>query len=300
MQYPYSVVDVFTERAFSGAQITVFTQADGLTEGQMQMLARETNHSETVFVMPSAADCAARLRVYSPLGERAAGSHTTVAAAFALAESGGIAVGTGLSKCEFVQGEQRLPILFNRSDKSLLTQVGFTVTPQIDRYVPAQQELLGILGLESQDLETLKARALFVSCGSPYLIVPLRSLDAVYRAAFHAEAWAQSSASSVPVSEILVYCSETENPEADFHLRLLGAGRSPHDDPPVGAAVPAFVAFLGEKLAQGTHTLWVERGTKRTRQSLLKVEFETCASAPLNVRVGGEAVLVAQGQMRAP
>ena len=300
MQYPYSVVDVFTEQAFSGAQITVFTRADGLSEGQMQTLARETNHSETVFVLPSTGGSAASLRVYSPQGERMAGSHTTVAAAFALAQTGVIQVGNGLSKCQFMQDEQPLPILFNRSEKSLLTQVGFSVAPQIDRYVPEQRELPGILGLSVQDMETVKGQPLFVSCGSPYLVVPLRTLDAVYRARFNAEAWAQSSASSVPVSEVLVYCSETENAEADFHLRLLGADRSTQDDPPVGAAVPAFAAFLAEKLAAGTHTLWIERGRKNTRQSLLKVEFESASSAPLKVRVGGEAVLVATGEMRAP
>ena len=70
----------------------------------------------------------------------------------------------------------------------------------------------------------------------------------------------------------------------------------------MGAAVPAFVAFLCEvqKLADGKHTLWVERGMSSQRQSLLKVEFVRKQSSPLSLRVGGDAVLVGQGTMLAP
>lgn len=132
--------------------------------------------------------------------------------------------------------------------------------------------------------------------------MPLRSLDAVCRAAFHAEAWAQSSASSVPVNEMLVYSGEAEAAKADFHLRLLGPGRSSQEDPPVGAAIPAFVAYLVnvQKLAGGTHALWVERGRSALRQSLLKVEFDQQAGSPLSVRIGGSAVLAGEGKMHSP
>lgn len=75
VNYQYSVVDVFTERAFNGAQITVFTDADGLSDAQMQTMARETNHSDTVFVVPANKGGSARLKVFSPQGEREVGSH---------------------------------------------------------------------------------------------------------------------------------------------------------------------------------------------------------------------------------
>ncbi len=302
MNYQYSVVDVFTDRPFSGAQITVFTEAAGLSDLQMQAMARETNHSDTVFVIDGSDDIAARLKVFSPQGEREVGSHTTVAAAFALAETGKISVSSELTRLRFQQRQREFPVLLKQGSEGLHTQLGLVVDAQIDHYVPSREELQQILGLQADDLEVLKAQALFVSCDTPYLIVPLRSLDAVYRARYHAEAWAQSSASSVPVNEILVYCRETESPKADFHLRLLGAGRSNEDDPPVGAAIPAFAAFLVkvQKLAEGTHALWVERGRSTTRQSLLKVEFDQHATAALSVRIGGGAVLVGQGKMRCP
>ncbi len=303
MHYPYYTVDVFTREPFSGAQITVFPTAEGLDERQMQLLAQETNHSETVFVFAGGGnDCAARLRVFSPQGEREFGSHTTVAAAYALARSGVLAAPAVNEPLYFDQGGQRLQVHISGEGESLSAQLALSVAPVIDRYAPDRVELRRILGLTDTDIERYQAAPLFVSCGRPYLVVPLRSLSALYRARFAAEAWAQSSVSSIPVQEVLLYSRECQAPAADFHLRLVGPQIGEREDPPVGAAVPAFAAYLCESqgLAEGTHTLCVERGRRETRQSLLQVEFDRRASAALNLRVGGDAVLVGQGQMRAP
>ena len=301
MEYRYSVVDVFTRQAFNGAQITVFTQAAGLSERQMQQLANETNHSETVFVIPGE-DNIADLRVYSPRAERSAGSHTTVAAAYALAEEGSLQFAGDQCLTAFKHAGGKLDVVLRREDGRVQTRLSQSVAPQIDRYVPDHNELMRILGLGERDIEQISSRPLFVSAESSYLIVPLRSLGAVYKARYHSEAWAQSSASSVPVAEILLYCRETEQARADFHLRLLGPQIAPQDDPPVGAAVSAFAAYLSEvqNLGEGTHALCLERGLASQRQSLLAVEFEKRASAALQLRVGGDAVIVGRGSMQVP
>ena len=49
---PLVQVDVFTANALEGNPLSVFTDARGLTGEEMQALARETNHSETTFVLP--------------------------------------------------------------------------------------------------------------------------------------------------------------------------------------------------------------------------------------------------------
>lgn len=296
---PYKIVDVFTEQAFGGAQITVFPDAQSLNDEQMQKIATEINHSESVFVLPGSGDTAAELKIFSPRGPRPAGSHSCVAAAFVLAEDGRFTFTGEQCKTRFKHSQEQLDILVQRHNGRLHTQLARQVQPAIDHYVPDHKELQSILGLGERDIEQLKSRSLFVNCDTPYLIVPLRSMDALYRAKFNAEAWAQSSASSIPVSEILLYCRESEHPMADFHLRLLGPQISHQDDPPVGASIPAFAAFLCEvqTLGEGTHTFWVERGRQAQRQSLLKVELLRKKSSPLVVRVGGDAVLVGEGKL---
>lgn len=303
MQYQYYTVDVFTSEPFSGAQITVFPQAEGLNERQMQLLAREMNHSETVFVFSDEQpDCTAGLRVFSPQGEKDFGSHTTVAAAYTLAHSGALSMPAVNEPVYFRQGGQRLQVHMRGAEQNLSAQLSLSVAPVFDRYVPDSGELQSILQLAEDDIERIKSGPLFVCCTTSYLVVPLRSLDALYRASHQAEAWAQSSVSSIPVQELLLYCQDTEASAADFHLRLVGPLIGERDDPPVGAAIPAFAAYLREtrKLAAGTHALCVERGLRETRQSLLQVEFDLKPSAPLNIRVGGDAVLVGQGLIRAP
>jgi trans-2,3-dihydro-3-hydroxyanthranilate isomerase len=302
MNYAFHTVDVFTQTAFNGAQITVFPQADGLNEQQMQLMAREINHPETVFVFSGISGSKADLRVFSPSGERPVGSHNIVAAAQTLFHSKALSVGDENSVVHFSQDEKIYDVVLSRFEKRLITQLSMTVTPQIDRYVPDAQELQRVLGLGPNDIETIKSKTLFVSCDTPYLIVPLRSLDAVYRARFSLEAWSRSSASSVPVNEVLVYCRETESLQTDFHLRILGAHIAQDASPPVGAAIPAFVASLCETsgLADGTHALWLERGHQSIRQSILKVEFVKKSTAAMVIRVGGDAVMIAEGSMLAP
>lgn len=295
----YKIVDVFTQQAFSGAQITVFPDASALNDEQMQHIAQEINHAESVFVMPADGGGDTELKIFSPRGPRPPGSHSCVAAAYVLAESGHFQFADDRCDTRLRHAGQALNISLRREGDKVHTQLSRQLQPEIDRYVPDHRELQQILGLGEHDIEQIKARSLFVSCDIPYLIVPLRSMEAVYRAKYHAEAWAQSSASSIPVSEILLYCRESEHPSADFHLRLLGPQISTQDDPPVGAAVPAFAAYLREiqQLGEGTHSFWVERGLQSARQSLLKVELLYKASAPLTVKVGGDAVLVGEGRL---
>jgi len=302
MDYAFHTVDVFTPTPFSGAQITVFPQAEGLSARQMQVIAREINHPETVFVLPGKSTVSAELKVFSPLSERAVGSHSVVAAARALVHSKALATSKENSTIQFSQGNKVFDVVLAQHEGRLIAQLSMSVSAQVDRYVPDTKELQAALGLGAHDIETLKAKTLFVSCDSSYLIVPLRSLDAVYRARFNLEAWSRSSAGSAPVNEVLVYCSETESLQTDFHLRILGAHIAQDESPPVGAAIPAFVASLCETrgLADGTHAFWLERGRTAQRQSVLKVEFVKKATAAMVVRVGGDAVLVASGTMRAP
>ena len=48
--YHYELVNVFAESHFGGNPLAVFTDADGLNGGQMQLIARQFNLSEVAFV----------------------------------------------------------------------------------------------------------------------------------------------------------------------------------------------------------------------------------------------------------
>lgn len=83
----YVLVDVFTDRKLTGNPLAVFTDARGLDDTTMQALARETNLSETVFVLPPTQGGHARIRISCSLPAPSAAPTTSSASRSAAARS---------------------------------------------------------------------------------------------------------------------------------------------------------------------------------------------------------------------
>src|SRR4029077_1673631 len=82
---PYALCDVFTDRPLAGNALAVFTDADGLDGATMQALARETNLSESAFVLrPTSAMADAAVRIFTPTMELPFAGHPTLGTAFVL------------------------------------------------------------------------------------------------------------------------------------------------------------------------------------------------------------------------
>src|SRR5262249_18085160 len=94
-RFSYVHLDVFTDRAFTGNQLLVFPQPQGLDTGTMHTITRESNYSECTFVFPpEAAGTDVRVRIYTRAGETPFAGHPTIGTAFALAHTGAIKAGT--------------------------------------------------------------------------------------------------------------------------------------------------------------------------------------------------------------
>lgn len=300
MELSLYTVDVFTGRPFGGAQVAVFPGADALDTAQMQRIAAELNLPGSVFVCATDQAQQYRLRVFTPRTEVDFAGQAVLAAAHVLAVSGQAPVGGALELLHsFGPVQVRLGPAQGRAG---FVQFSRTVFPVIDRFVPAADELAGILSLERRLLGERDLQPLLVACERPYLILPLRSLEALAQARFDAGAWAGSHAPSMLAQELLLFCRQTESPQANFHARLIGPDIGPHEDPPVGAALPAFAAYLSAQpaLRAGTHTFTVERGFDATRKSLLQAEFDKRDRGGLTLRVGGQVVQVIQGTLSLP
>jgi len=141
-----------------------------------------------------------------------------------------------------------------------------------------------------------------VSCGFPYLIVPVWNYESVRYAKFNAAAWSQSIAPQTAAQEILLFAPKSPFPDADFNARLFGPHISIHEDPPIGSAMPAFASYLCsfEHTQKGTHVFAVDRGDADSRRSVLNIEMDHKGQELLTLRVGGEAVLFAKGSIELP
>ena len=85
-KYKIYQVDSFTRTCFHGNPAGVVPDADGLSEEQMQRIAREMNNSETAFIFPSnSPDYDVEVRFFTPTTEVPICGHATVAAHYVYA-----------------------------------------------------------------------------------------------------------------------------------------------------------------------------------------------------------------------
>ncbi|MCX7103391.1 MAG: PhzF family phenazine biosynthesis protein [Methylobacter sp.] len=304
MNYKYFIADVFTRQIFSGAQIAVFPQAKGLNKQQMELIARELNLSETVFVLqPDPRSSTRVMRIFSPHREIDFAGHPIIATAFVLGSMGLIELNEAVTPIIFKQNTGALEVNIS-AQEGIPTFVQFTrtVSSFVDRFAPTSEELASFLAIDPAEIDNKKYAPRLVSCGFPYLIVPVWNYETVRKAKFNYAAWSQSAAPQTAAQEILLFAPKTPFADSDFNARLLGSRIGINEDPPVGSAMPAFASYLCsfEHLKKGTYTFAVDRGDDMNRRSVLNLEMDHKGLNTLTIRVGGEAVMVAEGIMTVP
>src|SRR5437588_5618736 len=183
INYKFIQLDVFTDRAFAGNPLAVFPEAAGLTDEQMQQIAREMNLSETVFVLPSEKeDVLRRLRIFTPGSELPFAGHPIVGTWNCLAREGFVPLpenGNGRVQLKHEVGIGVLPIEIDFQNSEpvsvAMTQAKFEIRGEIDDS-QEQADIARALGLAREDLdETLPIQA--VSTGNTMLLVPVRALS---------------------------------------------------------------------------------------------------------------------------
>ena len=304
MNYKYNIADVFTNRVFNGAQVAVFPNADGLNNHQMALVAEELNLSETVFIFHEKDNKAVRkMKIFSPLGEIDFAGHPVVAAAFVLASGGDIEAQEPYTPLVFEQnsGPMNVNVTWEQGKPSFV-QFSRKVSPTVDYYTPTEAEIAGFLGINPGHIDNKKYSPRLGSCGFPYLVVPTFYYQTVRQAKFNYEAWSQSIAPQTAAQEILLFSPKTPVQNSDFSVRLVGPNIGPLEDPPVGTAMSAFASYLCsfEHLQKGTYTFAVDRGEEKSRRSMVNLEMDHKGEDELTLRVGGEAVMVAEGYMNIP
>jgi len=311
----YLFYDVFTGRPLLGNQLAVFTDGRGLTTAQMQAIAREINFSETTFILPAErADTDIRMRIFTPAVEMPMAGHPTVGSTFALAHVGVIPRG----QSRFVFGLNVGPTPVDLEwDGDRLRFVWMTQgTPVFGPHVTDRAAVAAAIGLGADDL----ARDLpiqEISCGVPYLIVPLRDSEAVDRATPRSDAILELPGVSRAHPAILLFAlnvvsgfsrTSTVRLKADTtstdttYSRMFAAGLGVLEDPATGSAAGPLGCYLvqhGCVSSDDGREMVNVQGVKMGRASRIHISITGGPDAIRDVKVGGEAVLVAQGEFLA-
>jgi len=303
MEYQFYTADVFTNEIFGGNPLAVFPLAEGLTPQMMQRIAQEFNLSETVFVLPPTDPAHAyRLRIFTPEAELPFAGHPTVGAAFILAKLGQIPLTGDRTNLIFEEGVGPVPVtVFARGGQPTGAQLTAAIPPQFGPPAPGVEILAQMLGLELGDILTGTYAPATVSCGLPFLFVPVRDRQALKRAKINPRVWEEHVAGSwAPMVFVLTF--DPERPGSDLRGRMFAPSLSIVEDPATGSAAAALGGYLGVRAEPATGTLrWVvEQGFEMGRPSLLTVEADKRDGVVHVVRVAGDAVLVSRGDFTVP
>lgn len=299
-RYRFYTTDVFTNQAFGGNPLAVFPDAGDLTPERMQRIANEFNLSETVFVLPPQdAKHAKRLRIFTPQQELPFAGHPTVGTAVVLAAIGDIACPSGETSVIFEENIGPIPITIRTpAEEPIYAQFSVAQLPEFGPPAPPPEMVAAAVSLTVDDLELDVTPIQTASCGVPFMYIPVRHLAGVERARVN-----QTALDQLPqnpwTSHLYVFSRETVTPEGSVHARMFAPGMGLTEDPATGSAASSLSAVLALTETQSSGTLrWrIEQGFEMQRPSLIDVEADLNDGVITAVRVGGQAVLISQGEM---
>ena len=279
--FRYVVADVFTDKPLTGNQLAVFTDARDIPEEQLQLLAREMNYSETVFVLPKEGDGHVRIRIFTPKTELPFAGHPVLGTAFVLAGP------LQLQEIRLETGSGVVPIRLEREGSKIVFGRMEQPVPTIEPY-PAEPALLDALGVGSSELPIE-----LYDNGMTHVYVALPSEEAV------AELKPDLGRLNDLPAALGVNCFAGSG--SRWKTRMFAPAGGVPEDPATGSAAGPLALHLARhgRIDFGTE-IEISQGAEIARPSTLYARADGSAEHVQRVEVGGSTVIVARGEFRLP
>ena len=282
--------DVFSARPLEGNSLAVFLDGRGLTEAEMQSLAKEMNLSETTFILPRDAETererGVRVRIFTVQEELPFAGHPTLGTAFALRGQ------TGAQKITLELNVGRVPVDFDDSPGAPafgeMTQMDPTFGMQHDRDAVARAT-----GLRPRDFDdSLPIET--VSTGVAFTVTPLKSLAVMQNLQVDLNRAAEYLGKSQGKFFYFV-TRETIDRDARLHARMLFYNG---EDPATGSAAGCTAAWMvAHGVAKADERVLIEQGVEMKRPSRIFVRASRSDNRVVNVRVGGNSVEIMRAEV---
>jgi trans-2,3-dihydro-3-hydroxyanthranilate isomerase len=293
----YFTLDVFTKTAMAGNPLAVILDSDGLDDQAMQIIAREFNLSETVFLRPpQGAGNKAALRIFTPSRELPFAGHPTIGTAVLLS-----LLETDHDESAFVL-EERVGLVPTAARKTSVNsgEAIFSLPrlPERIENAASDVDLACALNLRTEEIGFDHHRPSVFSAGVGFTFVPVRDAATVAMARIDHGHWKEAIRPK-DHANAFVYCRETHESGHQFHARMFAPDLGIGEDPATGGAVAAFAGVLMgyEALADGQHRFVIEQGYEMKRPSQILLEMEVSGGALVTARIGGSAVIISDGQL---
>ena len=296
----YHLVDVFTDRAFGGNPLAVFLDGNGMSDALMQAIAKEFNLSETTFILPPrdpANDF--RVRIFTPAQELPMAGHPTVGTTFVLTRAGLVRPGVGRTTITLEEGVGPIPVAIDWKDGQPSFIEMQQPLPEFGSPIEDRAGIAAMLSLEPEAIpDDLPIQ--IVSCGVPFLFVPIKSLEAIRRVRFRIDVAERLKA---PSDKTFVFTTETEFPRSGVHSRMLAPLLGvPEDAATGGASGPLGCYLVRHKVLPSDGELRVvsEQGVEMGRPSFLHIRIRHADDKITAVHVGGSCCYMGSGQLELP
>lgn len=296
--------DVFTSQPFGGNPVAVFPDADGLTDDELQQIAREMNLSETVFVFPPTDPAAvARLRIFTPTQEIPFAGHPVLGTFYVLAQLGRISTQEPVTPVVQECNIGLFPVELHAEQSRVVRVVMSQPKPEFLDPIDAVDDVYligGALSLPKHVIADTKWPLQVVSTGLPVLIVPVRTLTAVRSINPDASAII-NVCERFGANGIMVFTTVTVESFASVHARMFAPKIGILEDPATGSAGGALGAYLvqnGVVEVGPTTDILIEQGYEIDRPSRILVQVESDDDVIQGVKVGGHCVMVVEGTLK--
>ncbi len=280
-------IDAFTDRPFQGNPAVVVPQADGLSDEQMQQIAREVNCSETAFVLASLQpEADFRLRWFTPTQEVDLCGHATVATLHALAQEGRFNLSRGV--CQYLYIESRsglLPVTVDWTEAQ--PWVWLTLPPcSLEAVAPVlTSELATILQFPPSNPTA------FVDSLNQDVLIEIPQLQQLHALSPDFIALAKLGKQQ-GWRGVCVYTTETVEPISSAHSRFFAPQSGIQEDPVTGSVSGPLALLLQKTAASPAQTWRFEQGDCLGRAGRLVVELK--GETP---KIRGQAVTVMRGEI---
>jgi trans-2,3-dihydro-3-hydroxyanthranilate isomerase len=289
MKRRFYIVDVFAEEQYAGNQLAVIRDSEGLSDQEMQRIAKEMNYSETTFILSeSEREGGYDVRIFTPASEVPFAGHPTLGTAFVIARE---IKGSIIERVVLHLRVGPIPVTFDASGTLWMKQRA----PEFGETY-SHETVARALGLEERDMDT-RFPPQMVSTGLPFVIVPLTTMDAMKRSGGKGRSyfdWLKD----VDAKALLAFSSETYGDGNDLNARVYADDFGVPEDPATGSANGCLAAYLARhRYFGGTKVnARVEQGYEIGRPSLLFLRSED-RGEDVEVHVGGHVIPVARGDL---
>jgi trans-2,3-dihydro-3-hydroxyanthranilate isomerase len=289
----FYILDVFAEEKYSGNQLAVVREAKALAAKEMQRIAREMNYSETAFILSGRGEKGGyAVRIFTPEKEVPFAGHPVLGTAYVIQRE---VIRRPVTRVVLNLKIGQIPVSLNYRGKEVDTLVMRQKEPIFGRTLDTT-DVAGVLSIDESMVDG-RYPVQEVSTGLPFIIVPLRTLEALKQVKIDRERYYELI-QSTDAKAILAFAPETYKRENHLSVRVFADYYGVPEDPATGSGNGCLAGYLVRHryFRESSIDIRVEQGYEIGRPSLLYLKAEK-TGRKIEIHVGGRVVMVAKGYL---